>query len=264
MSQVSTIADWAPSTGVSLFTRVYSALRSSYVMFVVDNPLSWTFGFRGQNAQDDVEGPYYIPGSPYKQIEDGKAVMASTEYLKKYGPFLFLFDVKDAKGDPVPNATLDWWQADSDGGYYFRSWTLRGKVTTDAHGRAEVLSVNPGEYGIPLMGKRSGHVHLNISGSAGKHRFMTTQVYVCEGNRSEGVQKDMANFMRAPRAGNLATCWSLPAANGGQRFGDFPQLPKADTETAKRIDWWNAKLKERGVEREVLAVGQKDFKLTLL
>lgn len=35
-------------------------------------------------------------------------------------------------------------------------------------------------------------------------------------------------------------------------------------ETAKRIDWWNAKLKERGVEREVLAVGQKDFKLTLL
>lgn len=56
MSQVPTVADWAPSAGVSLFTRVYSALRSSYVMLVVDNPLSWTFGFRGQNAQDDIEG----------------------------------------------------------------------------------------------------------------------------------------------------------------------------------------------------------------
>lgn len=143
--------------------------------------------------------------------------MASTEYLKseysmtldtfmsetrltlciEYGPFLFLFDVKDAKGDPVPNATLDWWQADSDGGYYFRSWTLRGKVTTDAHGRAEVLSVNPGEYGIPFMGKRSGHVHLNVSGTAGKHRFMTTQVYVCEGNKSERVHKDMCVFFIA-------------------------------------------------------------------
>lgn len=56
MSQVPTVADWAPSAGVSLFTRIYSALRSSYVMLVVDNPLSWTFGFRGQNAQDDIEG----------------------------------------------------------------------------------------------------------------------------------------------------------------------------------------------------------------
>lgn len=130
----------------------------------------------------------------------------------EYGPFLFLFVVKDAKGDPVPNATLDWWQADSDGGYYFRSWTLRGKVTTDAHGRAEVLSVNPGEYGIPFMGKRSGHVHLNVSGTAGKHRFMTTQVYVCEGNKSERVHTDMCVFfiangmLRLTRSAGRTSC----------------------------------------------------------
>ncbi len=60
MPQVSTIADWAPLVGVSFFTRLFSALRSTWVMVVVDNPLSWKLGFRGQNEQDDVEGAYYI------------------------------------------------------------------------------------------------------------------------------------------------------------------------------------------------------------
>lgn len=108
---------------------------------------------------------------------------------------MFVFDVKDAKGDPVPNATLDWWQADCDGGYYFASWTLRGKVTTDAHGRAEVLSIRPGDYGPPFMGgrlgKRSGHVHVDVEGVPGKHRALTTQVYVCPNNRTAHMLEDL-------------------------------------------------------------------------
>ncbi|KAL1940065.1 hypothetical protein VTO73DRAFT_9400 [Trametes versicolor] len=268
MPQVSTIADWAPLVGVSFFTRLFSALRSTWVMVVVDNPLSWKLGFRGQNEQDDVEGPFYITGAPSRQIDDGKAVLASPEHLEKYGPFLFIFDVKDAKGDPIPNATLDWWQADCDGGYYFASWTLRGKVTTDAHGRAEVLSIRPGDYGPPFMGgrlgKRSGHVHVNVEGVPGKHRGLTTQVYVCPNNRTAHMLEDLANYARPARPGNMATCWSLPAANGGEKYWDLPELPAEDVERANRIGWWNAKLRERGIEREIVAVGQQEFKLTTI
>ncbi|KAI0832883.1 Intradiol ring-cleavage dioxygenase [Trametes gibbosa] len=264
MSQVATVADWAPPVGVSFFTRAASILRSTWVMVVVDNPLSWKFGFRGRNEQDDIEGPFYVFGAPSRQIDEGKAVLACKEYLEKYGPFLFVFEVKDAKGEPVPNATLDWWQADCDGTYYFASWTLRGKVTTNAQGRVEVLSVRPGDYGAPLLGKRSGHIHLTISGTKGKHHNMTTQAYVCPGNKTAHMLEDLANYARGPRPGNMATCWSIPAANGGERYWELPELPADDTETAGSVDWWNAKLKERGIDREVLAVGRREFKLSLV
>ena len=91
--------------------------------------------------------------------------------------------MKDAKGNPIPNAVLDCWQADSTGGYYFASWTLRGKVTTNAQGRAEILSVRPADYGSPLLGQRAGHFHLMVSGAKGTHAPMTTQAYVCPGNK---------------------------------------------------------------------------------
>ncbi|KAI0371451.1 aromatic compound dioxygenase [Pilatotrama ljubarskyi] len=264
MPQVATVADWAPHVGVSLFTRLASFIRSTWVMIVVDNPLTWKLGFRGQNEQEDVEGPFYIVGSPKRQIEDGKAVLASTQYLEKYGPFLFIFTVTDAKGDPVPNATLDWWQADSDGGYYFASWTLRGKVTTDAQGRVEVLSVRPGDYDAPFGSKRAGHVHLVVNGTKGKHRALTTQVYVCPGNKADYMMNDFANYARDSRPGNMATCWSIPAANGGEKYWKLPELPADDTETKQRVDWWNAKLKERGISREVVAVGRQNLKLSVV
>ncbi|KAI0650900.1 Intradiol ring-cleavage dioxygenase [Trametes meyenii] len=263
MSTVSTVADWAPHVGVSLFTRLVSFVRSAWVMVVVDNPLSWRWGYRGQNEKDDVEGPFYIVGAPDRQIDDGKAVLASADYLKKYGPFLFLFEVKDAKGEPIPNAILDWWQADSEGGYYFASWTLRGKLQTDAHGRAEVLSVRPGDYGSDLIGRRAGHIHLIISGDAGRHRPMTTQAYVCPGNRASHMEIDAANYARSARLGNMATAWSIPAANGGDKYWELPELPVEDIETAKRVSWWNAKLKEHGIDREVVAVARQDFKLSI-
>ncbi|KAI9057667.1 aromatic compound dioxygenase [Trametes sanguinea] len=277
MTQVATVADWAPRLSVSLLTRLVSFTRSAFVMTVVENPLTWKLGIRGSNEMDDIEGPFYILGAPQRQIEDGKAVMASTEYLKKYGPFLFIFEVKDEKGEPVPHATLDWWQADTDGGYYFASWTLRGKVTTDANGRVEVLSVRPGDYGNKLLGERAGHVHLIVNGTKGKHRAMTTQAYICPGNRSEHMMKDVyvlsiraesntkADDGNAPsRPINMATCYSIPAANGGEKYWELPELPADDTETASRVSWWNAKLKERGVDRQVLGVGRHELKLSTL
>ncbi|CDO77203.1 hypothetical protein BN946_scf184747.g16 [Trametes cinnabarina] len=264
MNQVATVADWAPHLDVGLLTRLISFARSAFVMTIVDNPIVWALGFRGTNEKDDVEGPFYILGAPQRQIEDGKAVMASAEYLEKYGSFLFVFEIKDEKGEPIPNAVLDWWQADTEGGYYFASWTLRGKVITDANGRVEVLSVRPGDYGSQLLGRRAGHIHLIVSGVKGKHRALTTQAYVCPGNKSEHMKQDIANYARKTRPGNMMTCYSIPAAHGGEKYWELPELPAGDTETAKRVEWWNAKLKERGINRQVIAVGQHGLNLSSL
>ncbi|KAJ8457438.1 hypothetical protein ONZ51_g11535 [Trametes cubensis] len=261
MPQVVTVADWAPHVGVGILTRLVSFARSALIMTVVDNPLTWKLGFRGTNEKDDVEGPFYILGSPKRQIDDGKAVVASAEYMNKYGPFLFVIDVKDEKGEPIPNATLDWWQADSEGNYYFATWTLRGKVTTDANGRAEVLSIRPGDYGAPMLGRRAGHIHLIVSDAKGRHRTMTTQAYVCPANKSEHMLADIANYARTSRPGNMMTCYSIPAANDCEKYWDLPELSAEDTTMTERVKRWNAQLKDHGVNREIIAVGQHELKL---
>ena len=49
--------DWAPYIGIGLLIRLYSAIRSTWVMLVVDNPLLWIFGLRGfKGTMDDIEG----------------------------------------------------------------------------------------------------------------------------------------------------------------------------------------------------------------
>ncbi|KAJ3017576.1 hypothetical protein NUW54_g553 [Trametes sanguinea] len=124
--------------------------------------------------------------------------------------------------------------------------------------------VRPGDYGSKLLGERAGHVHLIVNGTKGKHRAMTTQAYVCPGNRSEHMMKDVANYTRKSRPINMATCYSIPAANGGEKYWELPELPADDAETASRVSWWNAKLQERGIDRQVLGVGRHELKLSTL
>ena len=101
--------------------------------------------------------------------------------------------VMDADGVPLPGATLDWWQADSEGSYYFKDYTLRGTVKTDANGYAEILTVIPGVYGAPGI-MRAGHFHARIRappGAQGKWEELTTQMYICEGNDENALKKDL-------------------------------------------------------------------------
>ncbi|KAI0758198.1 Intradiol ring-cleavage dioxygenase [Fomes fomentarius] len=252
-------AYWAPYLGVSLFLRVYSAIRSTWVMLVVDNPFFWYFGFHSANILNDIEGPFYTVGSPSRQVEDGKAVLAPVDFMNKWDPFLFVFDVKDSKGDPVPNAAFDCWQADTNGGYYFASYTLRGKATTDAEGHVEILTVRPGGYGT-----RAAHLHLSVNGVKGRHVPMTTQAYVCPGNNPDHLETDIANYWRRRPDQNMVKGWSVPAASGEiEPYCKFPALPQDDMSSlANSIKYWSGKLKERGVDREIEGIGCLGITLT--
>ena len=99
--------------------------------------------------------------------------------------------MRDHKGEPLPNVQLDWWQADSQGQYYYRSYGLRGKVTTDNNGNAEVLTIAPGRYGRGDI-LRAAHIHLMFSIRDSIHDRLTTQLYICQGNDPSYIKgKDM-------------------------------------------------------------------------
>ena len=90
---------------VPFVLRIISALRSLWVTFITDNPLTWSWQQGRRNPRADMEGkffadlrsscththitdwhalpgPLYVINSPYRQFEPGKAVMATTEELK--------------------------------------------------------------------------------------------------------------------------------------------------------------------------------------
>lgn len=97
------------------------------------------------------------------------------------------------EGKPLPNATLDWWQADTSGYYYLMDYKLRGTITTDSNGVAEVLTIVPGAYG-PVSAIRPGHIHLIVRPSpedVKKYDELTTQLYVCKGNDIKATASDL-------------------------------------------------------------------------
>lgn len=108
-----------------------------------------------------TEGPYYKLGSPERtNISQG----VSGEPLTITG---FVFD-KDC--NPIVNAWLDFWQADSAGNYDNDGYILRGHLFTDESGKYTVKTIVPSEYG-----GRPAHIHVKIREGDGP--ILTSQLY---------------------------------------------------------------------------------------
>ncbi|TBU45196.1 hypothetical protein BD309DRAFT_1079516 [Dichomitus squalens] len=240
----SSIPDWAPYRRMSPLLWLWFVIRSTWVMTVLDNPLSWFLGFRGaKNRFDDIEGPFFLQGAPGVQVDEGQAVLSSTELFNKFDPFLLVLEVKDTN--------------DSSGTYYFFSWTLRGKMITDGKGRVEHILVRPGDYF-----SRAAHIHMRIQPANLKHNRMTTQTYLCTGNDPVHMSHDVANKFRPRPDGNMAICWATEDPKDGKSYFDLPKLPQEDVDMADAINRWNAKLKEQGLSKNIKSVGRHQIKLT--
>jgi protocatechuate 3,4-dioxygenase beta subunit len=75
---------------------------------------------------------------------------------------------------PLPGARIEIWQADANGRYDERGFTLRGTLRADANGRFRVRTIVPGHY---LNGYQYRPAHLHVKVSAPGHRPLTTQLY---------------------------------------------------------------------------------------
>jgi len=127
-------------------------------------------------TDDNIEGPYYRPGAPFRSDLVTGGVRGTPLVLA--GRVL----APDCR-TPLRHAVLDVWQADAEGHYdndaamehiareVFR---LRGRLRTDARGRYELRTILPGHY---LNGPTYRPAHIHVKVGARGHALLTTQLY---------------------------------------------------------------------------------------
>lgn len=141
-----------------------------------------------------VQGPYYWPGAPDKELGSNIAEGVAGEAAYYTG------QVTDTEGRPLAGALLDVWSGDGEGVYDMQvegqtEMLARARFRTDAQGRYAFWSIRPSFYPIPMdgpvgkmidgMGKhpnRPGHIHfmLSMPGYAGvtTHLFVANSPYL--------------------------------------------------------------------------------------
>jgi len=159
-----------------------------------------------EGTRSDLEGPYYLPDSPFV---DGE-IKTMEEFEGE--PMVIQGQVTNTEGEPLAGAVLDIWQSTPNGkysGYHdnIPQEYYRGKVRTDADGSYRVKSTTPVPYEIPNQGPtgtllqamgshtwRPAHIHFKAS--ADGHHNVTMQAYFeggdytdndcCSGKCNEG------------------------------------------------------------------------------
>ena len=140
-------------------------------------------------TESTVLGPFHVVDSPLRALGDDISLDGVGD------PVVVAGRVRDLEGRPVPGASLDVWQASTDGFYDVQQpglqpeRNLRGLFTADDEGRYWFRTVLPKWYPIPDDGpvgdllaatgrhpNRPAHVHV-IAGAAG-HAPLTTHVFL--------------------------------------------------------------------------------------
>jgi len=139
-------------------------------------------------TESTVLGPFYVENAP--RYDNGANIC-----LDGKGEPVWVFGrVTDAKGKPIPGATLDVWQANEDGFYDVQQkgsqpeMNLRGVFTADESGRYFFRSAYPRFYPIPHDGTvgnmlvaldrnhfRPAHLHFIVS--APGYEKVTTHIF---------------------------------------------------------------------------------------
>jgi hydroxyquinol 1,2-dioxygenase len=121
-----------------------------------------------------VLGPFHIDASPVAAHGSDLAESIGG------GPLHVVGSVCGADGSPIPNATVDFWQADHEGYYEAQLGAeeprLRAILSTDADGKFDFWTVMPLGYTIPMDGPvgnlisrtaisnyRPAHIHFIVS-----------------------------------------------------------------------------------------------------
>lgn len=110
-----------------------------------------------------IEGPYYKTGSPErKKIDEG---VSGTKLILQG-------QVLDTNCNPIQNAWIDFWQADSTGQYDNNGYKLRGHQYTDIDGKYFLETIIPGEYT-----GRTPHLHAKVK-ARGNSPILTVQIFL--------------------------------------------------------------------------------------
>lgn len=114
-------------------------------------------------TQSQTEGPYYKPDSPQRNSFLEEGMQGTRLILVGY--------VLDQDCQPLPNAWLDFWQADANGEYDNAGYRLRGHQFSDSQGRYYLETILPGLY----SSRPIEHIHLKVRPEGGQE--ITSQLY---------------------------------------------------------------------------------------
>lgn len=114
-------------------------------------------------TQPQTEGPYYKSDTPARNTLYEEGMEGTRLILVGY--------VLDQNCNPLPNAWLDFWQADARGEYDNAGYRLRGHQFTDEQGRYYLKTVLPGLY----LSRPIEHIHVKVRPEGGEE--ITSQLY---------------------------------------------------------------------------------------
>ncbi|QKQ69426.1 catechol 1,2-dioxygenase [Acinetobacter sp. 10FS3-1] len=173
-----------------------------------------------------IEGPLYVAGAPesvgFARMDDGSE-------SNKIDTLIIEGTVTDTEGNPIENAKVEIWHANSLGNYSFfdkaqSEFNLRRTIFTNDKGKYVALTTMPVGYGCPpegttqallnklgRHGNRPSHVHYFVS--APGFRKLTTQFNI------EGDQYLWDDFAFATRDGLVATAVDVTDSSEIKRYG---------------------------------------------
>jgi hydroxyquinol 1,2-dioxygenase len=187
----------------------------------------------GDMTEQTVFGPFHVEGAPTRPAHGSDIAVGLP------GAPLFVDAQVHSDGQPLADAVVDVWQADSEGFYDVQdpNWTLdeaelRAVFRTDKQGRISFRSILPKSYPIPTDGtvgdmlratKRSpmrpAHMHFRVAKPG--YDTLITHVFV-EGD--EYLDSDAVFGVRGSCIGDYVRHEAGEQVNGATQNGPFYKL----------------------------------------
>ncbi|MBI5258571.1 MAG: protocatechuate 3,4-dioxygenase [Burkholderiales bacterium] len=167
-------------------------------------------------TSEQVSGPFYPVRLPADQDADLTVIAGRT--ARAQGTLVYLSGrVTNVRGEPVPNADIEVWQANAAGRYthpaddnaqpidpHFDGYA---RIRSDADGRYRLKTIKPGAYPAAPGWMRPPHIHFDIRG---RHSRLVTQMYF-EGEELNAKDRFFDRLSPAGKEGLLAR-YGTPSA----------------------------------------------------
>ncbi len=152
-------------------------------------------------------GPFYPAQKPDDSDADLTIITGHTQ--RAAGTVLYTSGrVLDLQGRPLPNATIEIWQANAFGRYHHPGdsdasglldpdFQAYGRLVTDAEGRYRIKTIKP-----PPYAGRTAHLHFNVA--AGRTRLTTQMFFEGEaGNERDFLYRNLSADDRRAATGKF-------------------------------------------------------------